>query len=353
MKLEKQKFLSAMSKALPGVEKGKSIIEGADTFVLQDNAIHSYNDNISVSVPFELDDDITGSIKSMDFFKLISKMPTDDIEIISEENVFKINSGKTEVELTKIDNKIVEYISTLKINQLQWKDLPKDFFEGLKLCYLPNNRDIHRGAFIFDTRMYSTDTIRINKYIMSESMDRFWLDDIVVSELLKIDNIEKYSVSENWVHFQSKDGVSFSCKRKDDSSYPIQVLDKWLEKVEKEETDIENVFPKGLFNVVDRVSTLSSQLDGLSAIRMTIMKDGIEFYSEKDVTGKIKEVLNFEQVFEKEVNIEIWVSPEFILETSKKVDGFYIKEIEQEHGNKVTLVFYNDKYKQIVSTFDK
>ena len=56
--IEKAKLLSAMSKALPGVEKGNSIIEGADTFVLSNNAIHSYNDNISVSVPFDLDESI-------------------------------------------------------------------------------------------------------------------------------------------------------------------------------------------------------------------------------------------------------------------------------------------------------
>jgi hypothetical protein len=351
MKTDKQALLSAMKKALPGVEKGTSIIEGADTFVLTKNAIHSYNDNISVSSPFKFDEEISGAVKSLDFFKLISKMPTDDIEIESREECLKVNSGTTEAELTKVETQVGEYIKTLNIDTLQWKQLPAEFFPAIKLCKIDCNNSPHRGIFVNQATMLSTDIARINWHQLETAMDRFWLDDPAVIELLKLENLSHYCVTESWVHFKSEDGTIFSCKKKDDSIYMEEQIKAWLDKCGKENIDGENVFPKGLLNVVDRVSTLAEELDGLPAIQMNIKKTYLEFFAQRS-SGKIKEKLELEKPFEKDIDMTIWVDPGFLIEASKKVSGFYIKTWAEQEESKKILVFYNDKYMQIASTMN-
>jgi len=351
MKIEKTAFLSAMKKCLPGVDKGKSVIEGTDTFVFSNNAIHSYNDSISVSTPFKFENEINGAIKSIDFFKLISKLPTDTIELDSTEKEFKLTSGSTEVQMFKIQSKISDYISTMDIDKLQWKDIPANFFDAVKLCIITANNEPQRGIFVNENIMVSTDVKRINQHILSTEMDRFWINDLAVNDLIKIEGLAHYSVSDAWVHFKGKDGIIFSIKRNEDSSYPIQKIMMLIEGSKKQDEDIENDLPKELYNAADRVATLSSEFDSSPAIKMTVRKDHIEFFAER-YTGKIKERIDLEKPFEKDVDLQMWVDPFFLIQIAKKVSSFYIKSVEMEDGDVVSrLIFYNKDYIQIASTF--
>ncbi len=353
MKIEKKLFLDAMKKCLPGVEKGTAIIDGADTFVFSKKAIHSYNDNISVSVPFITEKEIDGAVKSIDLFNLISKISSDEIEIEEREESFKITDGKTKIEMIKIKDSISEYISTLNISKLEWKSLPDNFLEAIRLCRINNNSAPQRGIFVDDKKMMSTDIVRINYFELSSKIDRFWLDDPSVSELVKIEGLEEYSVSESWTHFKSKNGTIFSCKRKDDSRYPEQKIEEIVKsriaeihKKEKDEGDVEGSFPKEISNVVDRVSVLSSEVEGSSAIRMTIRKDELEFFAKK-YAGKINEKIKLDQPLKKDVEIKIWVDSSFLIEAAKKGCDFYIKSTDSNIDN---LTFHSKDYMQIVST---
>jgi hypothetical protein len=346
MKVNKTQLLSAMKKAMPGVETGSSMIEGADTFVFSPSAIHSYNDNISVSVPFSWEGEMKGSVKSMDFFKLIGKLPVEDINIEITAEAIKLSSGMVDAEMVLLDNNLNSYLSELKIEELSWKDLPDNFFEAVKLCKISCNRAPQRGIFVEKNYMLSTDISRINHHKLNTEMERFWLDDPAVGELLKIKDIKSYCITESWAHFKSEEGVIFSCKRKADASYPAPKILEWLESSgTKGEEDIEGQLPKELYEAVDRVATLSGEIDGLPAIQMIINKDTIELNASR-YAGKIKEKIKLEKPFETDLNIKIWVDPFFLTEASKKVDGFYIKP-----GDRKVLVFYNENYTQIASTF--
>jgi hypothetical protein len=350
MKVEKAALLSAMKKALPGVEKGSSTIEGADTFVFQMGILSTYNDNISVSIPLHFKGEIKGAVKSMDFFKLISKMPTDELNIESGESNLKINSGSVEAEMVLIGSNIPDYLSELRLDELKWKELPTNFFGACRLCKITGNRAPQRGIFVEGGLMVSTDISRINQHKLSTEMDRFWLDDPAVIELLKISGLTHYAIADSWANFKGEDGTVFSCKRKDDTGFPVKKINKIIEDNRKQDEDIENVLPKGLFTVADRVSTLSGEMDGLPAVQMTIKKDCIEFYAER-YAGKIRETIPFEKPFEKDINLKLYVDPFFLTEASKKVSNFYLKTMTVNEKKINVLVFYNENYTQVASTF--
>lgn len=349
MKVTKADLLDAMKKCLPGVEKGSSIIDGADTFVLREKAIHSYNDSISITVPFPLEG-IDGAVKSIDFFKLISKMPADDIEINQTEKCFSIKSGSAEADMNLIQSSIVGYIDTLKTDEQEWKDLPAGFFEAVKLCKINCNRSPMRGIFVQEKRMYSTDIYRVNRHELAGEMDGFWLDDPAVTELQKIPGLTQYSVAESWVHFKSADGVYFSCKRKDEASFPVQRIEELIEGSSKADGDPENVLPDGIAAVADRASVLSSDIDGMPMIEMTVKRDKVHFSAERSA-GRIREDLPLTKPFKNDIDIKLWIDPDFLIEGAQKVKDFYIKEMEVKGKTRNSIVFHNDKYIQVASTF--
>lgn len=349
MKIEKTAFINAMRKTLPGVEKGSSIIDGADTFVFSNKAIHTYNDSISVSVPF--DTGLTGAVKSTDFFKLISKLNSEDLDIEFLEGAFKVKSGLVEAEMTNVANNLAGYISTLNIETIKWKPIPAGFFEAIRLCKISCNKAPQRGIFVEKNYMLSTDVSRINHHILSAEMERFWIDDPAVSELMKLDGLEGYAVNESWVNFRGSDGTVFSIKRKDDASYPVTKILSLIEGHQKTDADMENELPEGLYAVADRVATLSTELDGLSAIKMTINRDNVEFFSER-TAGKIKEKMNLKTPFKQPISVSLWVDPSFLIEISRKVSRFYLRTIPGQNDKVInTMVFFNKDYMQIASTF--
>jgi len=352
MKIQKQILLETMKTCMPGVEKGSSLIEGADTFVFANNAIHSYNDGISVSAPLELNG-LAGAVKSMDFYKLIDKLPTDEIDIAQEEGAWAIKTKSLKAKITLIDSAIIEYISQLKLDDLSWSELPGNFFEALSLCRIAGNHSLQRGVYIGGSQMVSTDTIRINRHTLEEEMPCVWLDDPAVQELIKIKGIVKYALQPSWIHFTDEDGAVFSCKRSDEETYPIKMIEKHLANNVPAKADPVYNLPPDISKVVDRVSILADTIQTSLAITMVITKKGLIMQSSK-TTGSIKERIKFDKPLAglgEDEKIKMSVDPNFIIEASKKVTGFVIKNIDSQLGPVQNLVFFNDNYIQIVSTF--
>ena len=50
MEIQKELLVSAMKKALPGIDAGSSVIIGADTFIFANVNIYTYNNDIGVTV---------------------------------------------------------------------------------------------------------------------------------------------------------------------------------------------------------------------------------------------------------------------------------------------------------------
>lgn len=346
MKINKNNFLAVMKNCLPGVEKGKSIIEGTDNFVFSGKAVHSYNDSISITVPFDFEEEINGAVKSMDFFKLVSKLPSDTFAVQDGEKELKIIDGKIKTTIKKVSTNLYDYIKLLELENIKWQDLPKDFFSAVKLCMLANNHNPIRGIFVHDKLMYNTDKIRVNRYALTDKMERFWLDDLAVNELVKITGFEKYSVDNVWVHFKTKDGTIFSCRKKDDESYPIESLEAVIKTYQLEEGDFENVFPTSIADIIDRSSILSAEVgSSQTAIQIQFKQKELIFSAERQ-SGKIREIVELETPFKKDIDLTFWLDSNFTLEASRKALKFYIKDNEL----KKVLAVYNDNFIYVVST---
>lgn len=345
MNIAKDKLLVAMKKALPGVDKGATLIEGADTFLFAGAFLHSYNDAVSVSVPVELDG-LHGACKSLDAFRLISKINAPIIEVEAEGNKWKFSAGRTKAELTLIDSKLGSYLEELKLDAIAFESVPEDFAAGLKLVKMAQNTDPRRGVCVSGNLMVSTDSVRMNRYQMKSEMKPFWIDDPAIADLLKLDEVRMYALSEAWVHFRLDDGTIFSCKRKDHTKYPLKLIDNLINEVERKDNDVGGKLPASLTEVVDRVATLATDVKGSLPVRLALTPAELEVYAEK-TTGKASESIPWETPINCP-KTEVWVDSSFLLEAGKKVVEFYLTV--SPTTNATALVFTTPSYTQVASS---
>lgn len=344
MQLDRKDMLNILKKVIPGVETGNSILEGADTFLFTDEGIYSYNDSIAVFIPEPTG--LKGAVKSKDFYTLLQKLKGDIIKVVLKTDHIVLKCDAVSAKIKMVDSSILDYVENLNIGELKWKKLDADFMQALALCKLNISNSPFRGIYVEKDLMFSTDEIRIASHTLGNKYDKFWLDDFIVNELLKIPGtFTKISVVKGWVHFQSKDGSIFSCKTNDASLYPLDELLRRKIDIAKQKGDPSGKLPDTFKEAVDRVSVLAEDLSGFSVINLTFTAQDLIVSSHKQ-TGSIKERIDWEEELDIKEDISTSGDAGFLMEAVNKSFDFYITNRDDSYF----IVFTKDKFTLILST---
>ena len=349
MNVNRKDLLEALKKCLSGIETGATILEGADTFVFSEGRILSYNDNISVSVPFEIEGgEIIGAIKALEFFTLINRFSEETIKITEKEGKWIIRSGEAKAEFVLLDSSILERVNKIFPPDNEWKSLPDNFFRGIKICKIPSNKSSLSGYFVNGNRLVSTDTVRINFYNLDREMEKFWVSDTSINELEKLSKISFYALTSSWVHFKTEDGVIFSCKRLNDESYPEDKILNVKEKNRKE-GEVSFTFPKRLLDAIYRASVLSTSVENFETIDISFSSENIIIQSERS-SGKYFERVSWDNSVSIDKEIEIRIDFAMMELAMKQAKSFYIKEESEDNKR---IVFEYEEGLQILGIIRK
>jgi len=337
-------MIENLSKVMPGVESGASILEGADTFEFTEDGIFSYNDSIAVSVP--VNTGIVGAVKSKEFFNLLTKLKEDEFTLIQKKENLIIKCGTVRATIKLVESQILDYMNNLDVGNLKWRKIGDSLIPAIRLCKLNSSNSPIRGIYVNGDSLYSTDEIRIATYTLDSKYDTFWIDDSTAAELVKVSSeLKKISVNEGWVHFKGKDNSVFSCKTNDASLYPYAGLVEKKMDLEKKKKDPVGKLPAEFKEVIDRVSVLSEDLNGFSVVNMTFTEDDLVISSHKD-SGSVEEIIPWA----KKLNIkkELTTSGDagFLIEAVNKSFDFYITE----NGGNYFIVFTKDKFTLMLAT---
>lgn len=324
MNIDKNGLLSALKKAMPGSASGSSIIDGADTFLITGDFVHTYNDSVSVSAPCKLDG-LVGTVKCNDLIKPLARLNTPIIQITPSEKKWELVAGRIKATINLLESTTGEYLASLKLGELAWKSLPANFTDGVRMTRIPNNRSPYRGICVNGTTMISTDQVQMNRFELAEAMDTFWLDETAVEDYLKFTpGAVAYAVSESWVHLKMADGAIFSARRKEHADYPFAPLDGIIEARAKKEGDLTNHLPLDIGEVASRVATLATDQKGTLPIRLTLTTTDLEVYAER-LTGNIAELIPWETPFTTDPKLQLWIASDFLIEAaSRKALDFHI-----------------------------
>ncbi len=357
MKINRVEFINALKQVMPGIESDSVLLEGSDTFIFHNGFIHTYNDNISVSIPFTITDKndkpVSGAIKAKDFYNLLNRYSGDSIHLIPKKDKWILKSENAIAELTLLENNLISRVNTLFEDKIKYTAIPEKLIEGLSICLFSSNKSVLAGIFIENDTIVSTDEIRINYYKMDTSINNsFWLTDDAIKELIKLNNLKHINVSDSWVHFKTEDKTIFSCKRLNQENYPIKMILDLVERNQKEKTDISNKLPEGLMSAINRAAALSTNIESFDTIKLTFSNENIEVYSER-TSGKYTETVAWEKPLKKEIEpISIFVDYAMIENGIKYSKSFYLKRTKDQKKESMKIIFSNPNGIQLIKTFE-
>jgi len=231
MQLEREDLLRALEKLQPGLSP-KELVEQMTQFNFLGKYLVTYNEIVSVFVPFETD--FVCSVKADVFQGILSKLTEKEMELSLVENPTKDSEGEVvaisyflklqtktaEAEFpVLIEGDISEAMRNLQkdIADTEWLEVPKDFSSGAYVCMFSASRDPADNTMtcisIEGEDIISCDNSRATWYKMESPMESFLVQADVAKELRKY-KPNGYKIGDNWIHFRnSENGIIFNARR--------------------------------------------------------------------------------------------------------------------------------------------
>ena len=300
IKVKRSVLLEALKAIQPGLAK-KELLEQSMSFVFTDGRVFTYNDEVAVSFPIDID--IEGAVPAKEFFALVNKVKAEEFELTIKDNELLLKGSKAKAGL-RLEKEI-----TLPIDAIgepsKWYELPETFAEAVKFCLFSASRNENHQALtcihIFDGFAESCDNHRITRYDMGEGSEKAFPSELLIKATITKDicshNPVEYGITDGWLHFRNENDVTFACRYFNNIDYPD--FDRFLEC--KGET---LKFPAELQSVMDRASVLS---DG---DRVTlIVEKGEILVTTQNQSGWFEESLPVEYKGEP---VEFDIQPEFM-----------------------------------------
>lgn len=353
MILSKKDLLEKLKKAMPGIESGNVVLQGADSFVFENGCIYSYNDSIAVMIPFADSNEMKGAIKAKEFYQTISKLPQDEITLAINEKSWMIKCGKVKAEFT-LQN--FDYKSRLDgiTPDVNWIDLDDSFITALGVCKMSSNKTALSGVYFDSDTVLSTDGFQINQFKFDKlRFPKFWISDNSASELLKFSAFKQLQVNGNWVHFKFEDGTIFSVKTLMVDKFPSAKIISVMDTNKESENNFHATFPKALFPAIDRAVEFGIDIEGHNSVRLQIDPKYIEVSAERS-SGRYDEKVQWEADMKEFEPLTVYVDSQMMQFMSKRTLDFYILYRKTKKGaDEPTLLFVSNNSRHLMTTFNK
>jgi len=256
MQINRIELLQALEIVRPGLANKETIAQ-ATSFAFFEDKVVTYNDEISISHPVE-NLNLVGAIRAEEFYKLLTKLTLDTIDLEVVENTVMLTSGKVKASFP-FSSEI--QLPVTEIGEVgSWRKLPDTFLQGLQMslpsCAKDQSKPICTCLHISKRGFVeATDNFRLSRYLIGKRVVN--QDTLIpansVRELLKY-NIVSLSEGEGWIHFKTEKGTVFS-SRILNRSEKFPMLDDFL-KVEG--TSLK--FPVAVSSALDRALVFCSSL---------------------------------------------------------------------------------------------
>lgn len=259
MSVDRKKILESLQAVRPGLAN-QEVIEQSNCFIFVDGMVYTYNDEIAVSNPVDLD--INGAVSAKELFELLSKIKDDKVDIeIDKGELIIAGAGTAGIRLQ--EDVTLPFLELPE--DLDWGEVPVDFSEALQVCIFSAAPEsvsaILNSIHVSKGYAESCDNFRITRYYLDSDLEL-----LIPASSARI--ISGYTFSfcskyDGWIHFESEEGLRFSCRTYEED-YPH--LDEYLD-VDGDEVEL----PKGLSGMLD-CSGIFSQTDDSNLVEIDIQK---------------------------------------------------------------------------------
>lgn len=351
--LNRNDLLSAMKRAMPGVDKAGSD-KSTDNFLFSEGKLHTCNNFVSVSTPCDMGG-LDFAIRAVEFYALVAKSTAETVDIdIADGKKLKFKSGKLRSTLVLSDPaQIHKVVSLVKVGE--FKQLPENFADAVHSVRIAKASGRFKGIAILDkgdgSCMCTFDDNAMALCDLSSAMEEMFVDDDTVASSLSLGKPVEYSREAGWLTLRYDSGVDFSCTVKSVNDFPKDSVLRVKKDFDACRPIVTAAFPKDTNEAVGRVAVLASndQLEGQSTVRLGFSSAGVNVYSKRDSRGDAEELVAWdENSVDGEVpEASVYVPVPFLLEAVHKQSKFSLIRPRPD-GNKFVLIFNGDGLSQYV-----
>lgn len=344
-------------------------LEGADSFLFSGGALHSYNGQVSVSVPLKDTDekpsDLHGCVKAKTFGAWVSKLKGDVVTFNTlSDGSWEITSGKSQINPTPFADPLTAHLEALNLPELEWTDLPDGFHSSMSLVRLDNQKSNVPFVLFTGATVMASDGMRFNSADFAQEVGDFAIHTEDLKAVLQTADLRQISVSGNWVHFLTESGIVWTVRKMDGSAYNSRAHGMIIEKVETaiESGDPRNIatdLPEGIGDAVDKLGVYATadKLSGTVRVDLKIDSTSLHMMAAR-TEGKARETLDWGNPLPEGVEVDMAVSGPFLKEAAARSLKLHIVYVDTKDrdGNPKTvmqLAFKGTGFLQVVKMIAK
>lgn len=319
-KANRKNLHAILSAVQPGLSS-REIIEQSTCFIFNKGQVLTYNDEIAVSHPIDLE--LEGAVQAKELMKLLEKMKDEEIEIETTESemiVWGMNS-ETGIKLetkTNVDA-IVEVLGKMK----GWKDIHEKFWDNVSFCLFSTGRDVTKPLLTCvsctEKHIMSTDEIRITVCDLDKSgVANLNIPASAMHTLLSYHPTE-IALSKGWAHFKNESGAIFSCRTME-GDYPNEKILSIIDNIKGDEVSL----PTDLVDALERAGIFATSSDQKVAsahrVQIEINNNKLTVRGEGQ-KGRHKEVSRLRY---KGPSLEFEINPDFLRDILKHATNMIV-----------------------------
>jgi DNA polymerase III sliding clamp (beta) subunit (PCNA family) len=215
MKIKRSLLLEALKAVQPGLA-AKELVAQSESFVFADGRVFTYNDEIAVSHPIDID--LEGAVPAKAFYALINKVKTDEISLDIKGGELLLAGSKAKAGL-RIETEVILPLEQLGM-PTDWIELPETFCTAVQACLFSASTNEQQAILtcihIIESFVESCDNHRITQYNMGKDSELSFPEELLIPAVAAKDIIThepvEYALTEGWIHFRNEKDVTFSCR---------------------------------------------------------------------------------------------------------------------------------------------
>ncbi len=263
MKIDRTVLLAKLNAISPGLSR-KGVLEQSTHLVFLDGVAFTFNDEVACFIDFDLG--FNGAVIAAPFISLLNKMKEKEIELELGDGELLVR-GKNRRAGICMEKEILLPIDGVE-GSGEWKPLPGDFFDALKIVLncVSDDRSFYVLTHVHLTSEFIESCDNFQSVRHQIKLDGVKPSLVRGSSLECVSGMTEYSQSENWFHFRNEFGLRVSCRQQPETK---QCRFPDLEEVLKSDgASVE--LPKGLDSAIDRSVVFRSTSDEFEFVTVEI-----------------------------------------------------------------------------------
>lgn len=276
MLVNKNQFVSLISMLEPGTST-RDVLDQANCFIFEDGKAYTFNDEIACYIESDLVKNISGAVHAQTLKKLMDKIPDEDIDISTTEDMLIIKGSKFRSGL-RLEKNIVLPISVVDRNY-KWVSFPEGLDEAIKIAssIISTNVDVFKMSCVHITpnKVESTNGVQIVIVNQNTNIKDALVKATYIKSIIQL-GFSKLSEGDSWLHFANDVGLVVSI-RKYVETYPN--LDGYVPKT----TSSKIKLPHKIRDTLERAAVFTADNYSSGCLKVEVKQNKLKVIGEGSV----------------------------------------------------------------------